>query len=204
MKQDYSDAATITHFLAERNPLILSDDLFSLETGEVADSVTIYDAKQIGEQILRGMVDVSVLQYSYKKKDMAIIMKSQSNITVDDEVIHVDLQLLFQRLLATPKGGNVLRLEELSTVPASLYGEAFYTREANKPQLGDAILKFAGPGRESLPEDISFVIDSGWLLYRIPNWRKATTFESICQFYKEFVILHYGRNTTVVFDGGYE
>ena len=33
---------------------------------------------------------------------------------------------------------------------------------------------------------------------------KATTFESICQFYKEYAILHYGRNTIVVFDGGYE
>ena len=89
--KDYSDAVSITHFLAERNPWILSDDLFSLETGEVADSkVNVYNAKQIGEQILRGMVDVPVLQYSYKKKDMAIIMKSQSTITVDDEVIHVD------------------------------------------------------------------------------------------------------------------
>ena len=65
-------------------------------------------------------------------------------------------------------------------------------------------MKFTGPGREGLPKDISFVIDGGWLLYRVPNWRKGITFERICQLYKEYVILHYGRNTTVIFDGGYE
>ena len=184
--------------------------MFSLETGEVTDSkVNAYKAKPIGEQILVRMVDVPVLEYIYKKKDKVVIMKSKSTITIDDEVLHVDPQLLFQRLLATMKGGNVLELEEsfkyeLSTVPASLFGDDFLTREANKPQLGDAILKFTGPGRDSLPENVSFVLDGGWLLYRIPNWRKGTTFDAICQIYIEYVIRNYGRDTTVVFDGVYE
>ena len=107
------------------------------------------------------------------------------------------------------KGGNVLELEEsfkyeLSTVPASLFGDDFLMREANKPQLGDAILKFTGRGRDSLPENVSFVLDGGWLLYRIPNRRKGTTFDAICQIYIEYVIRNYGRDTTVVFDGAYE
>ena len=107
------------------------------------------------------------------------------------------------------KGGNVLELEEsfkyeLSTVPASLFGDDFLMREANKPQLGDDILKFTGLGHDSLPENVSFVLDGGWLLYRIPNWRKDTTFDAICQIYIEYVIRNYGRDTTVVFDGAYK
>ena len=65
----YSDAAIVTHFLTERNPFIISEDLFSLETGEVADSkVNAYKAKPIGEQILVRMVDVPVLEYIYTKR----------------------------------------------------------------------------------------------------------------------------------------
>ena len=102
-------------------------------------------------------------------------MKSKSTITIDDEVLHVDPQLVFQRLLATVKGGNVLELEESfkSTVPASLFGDDFLMREANKPQLGDAILKFTGPGRDSLPENVSFVLDGGWLLYFLQTGEKV-------------------------------
>ena len=94
---------------------------------------------------------------------MAVITRSQSAITVNEEVIQVDQQLLFQRLLATTKN------YKLSTVPVSLFGEDFFMRKANKQQLGDAIMIFVG--RESIPEDTRFVIDGGWLLYRVPNWK---------------------------------
>ena len=210
LKKDYADAAALTNYLVERSPFTKSEELFCLETGEVADcNVNTFEAKQIGEQILAKMVDIPVLQYKYTKKDQVVIMKTKSSVTIDDEVLHVDPQLLFQRLLATVKVGNTAKLEEafsyeLSTVPVSLFGEDFLMREANKPQLGDAILKFTGVGRGSLPEKVTYVIDGGWLMFRIPNWRKGTTFDAICQLYIAYVIQNYGINSTVVFDGGYD
>ena len=74
--KDYRDAYIMMRYVAGRSPFVLSNYLFSLETGEVANSaVNVHQAKEIGKEILKGMVDIPVLQYSHKGKYMAFLMK---------------------------------------------------------------------------------------------------------------------------------
>ena len=84
----------------ERNPFEGNSDLINIETGEVSDcNVNVYNAKDVGNPIIKKMIGQALLNYSYKRKDMAVIMKSKSSIVSEGETIPIDHQLLFQRLL---------------------------------------------------------------------------------------------------------
>merc|ERR1712035_252132 len=75
-------------------------------------------------------------------------------------------------------------------------------REANKPQLSDALENAAptavkGDAPQQIPD--YYVLDGGSLLYRTP-WKKDSNYEDICDHYVNHVKQHY-KNATVVFDG---
>ena len=124
-KRDCNDATISAEYIVDRNPFQKSIDLMSIETGEVADcSVHAYLANEIGEKIIQDMEGIPVLDYSFKTKDRAKIMNTSSNIKSDNEVVPVDPQLLFQRLLATVIRDNDIDMQqvfqyELSASPAS-------------------------------------------------------------------------------------
>ena len=42
----------------------------------------------------------AVIDYTFKKKYQAVTLGSKQIVKVDSETVHVDLQLLFQRLVA--------------------------------------------------------------------------------------------------------
>ena len=139
---------------------------------------------------------------------MTRTMKVKSSGTIDDAAIPVDLQLLFQRLLATVKRGNRFVHDdafkyELSTIPASLFGVNGLVRKADKPTLGEAIWKAAGASPNIFPANVTYVLDGGYLLERIQNWPSGETLEDICKKYEHYVLRNYGSGTTVVFNGGY-
>ena len=89
-------------------------------------------------EILKSMHEISVYNYSFKKKDKAVTMKVRSTAELDGEVVHVDPQLLFQRLITTLGGTSDTDLEtafsyELCTFPTSIIDNDGLLREANKP-----------------------------------------------------------------------
>ena len=197
-KRDYKDASIIAENIVDRNPLQKSIDLISIETGEVADcSVNDYLANEIGEKIIQDMEGIPVLDYSFQTKDKAKVMNTSSNIKLNNEVVPVDPQLLFQRLLATVIRNNDIDMQqvfqyELSTSPASLFGEKDgLMRKADKPKLSAAIWKYVDLQMEH-PKNASFVIDGGSLLQKIQGWPKGSTFKSMCKLYKDYVHKHYG------------
>ena len=52
----------------------------------------------------------------------------------------------------------------------------------------------------SLPANVVFTIDGGYLLHKIP-WTRPATFGNICDHYVQYVLQKYDQNRTVVFDG---
>lgn len=54
-------------------------------------------SKEIGKSILKDMDGRHVKEYVIKKK--AVTMDSKSTVKLNNEVVHIDPQLLFQRLL---------------------------------------------------------------------------------------------------------
>ena len=134
---------------------------------------------------------------------MAITMKPRTSVLIEGEVVAVDPQLLFQRLLLTvgrDEGQLKSALEyELCSHPASIVGNDGLMRKADKPDLADEIWKVADQDAK-LPSNPTYVIDGGNLLFKL-KWKKGSTFENIFQSYENYVLKRYGPNTVIVFDG---
>ena len=69
------------------------------------------------------MCGLDIYTYSFKKTSMAVIMKTKSTVSIESKKVHIDSELLFQRLSAVY---NIDELStafgfELSTSPMSLF-----------------------------------------------------------------------------------
>ena len=74
--------------------------LKKIATGVTAPPhVNVHDSKNIGKHILASREGNKVASYMFRKKDQAVTMDTKSTIKIQDEYVHVDPQLLFQRLL---------------------------------------------------------------------------------------------------------
>ena len=84
----------------------------------------------------------AVIDYTFKKKNQAVTLASKQNVKVDGEEVHVDLQLLFQRLVAVSESTlddvEDLLSYELCGHPSSLFDTSGLLREANKSSLAKA------------------------------------------------------------------
>ena len=129
-----------------RNPFDNPKELMSIDTGEVAIlSVNVDTAHAVGMNIITSMTRKAVTEYTFKKKDTVVTMKTRSIVKIDEEIITVDPLLLFQHLITTVRGlGSDLDLEtafkyELCTFPPALVDTDGLLRGANKPQIADPI-----------------------------------------------------------------
>ena len=91
---------------------------------------------------LEAMVGKNVFHYSFKKPSQAVTPTTTPTVTLDGEVVHVDPQLLFQRLTAPAQGSaedipQVFTYEQCSVL-SSLFDTAGFIRETQKPALADA------------------------------------------------------------------
>ena len=70
------------------------------------------------------MLHNSVGEYRFKRKKQIVTQKSKSSIVIDDEVVHIDPLLLFQRLtLAATSDQNLesVLMYELCSYPPALF-----------------------------------------------------------------------------------
>jgi hypothetical protein len=155
-------------FLQERDPFAAEKDLVSLATGEVADEkVNVHQAYAIGEKQIQEMCGQDVYSFSYKRKSMAVTMKTKSTVSIEGE--NVLSELLFQRLIAVY---NIDELStafgfELSTRPMSLFDKENLMREADKPPLKNAIGKLSAADTPQIPTNVKYVLDGGSLLHKV-------------------------------------
>ena len=207
--RDNKDSVTLLGFLQDRNPFSPDPSLRNIVTGVVAeDRVNAADAKKVGKAIVDTMEGMDALTYTFKRNRQVVTMAHKLSVKVDDGTIHVDPQLLFQRLILVA-GRVVDNVEdifkyELCAYPAALFDASGFLREANKPPLADAIWAVAhGDDTPVLCEDesasMTYVLDGGSLLQRLP-WQKEVTFDDLCQSYVDYVRRKYGT-PTIVFDG---
>lgn len=88
-------------FLTERNPICEGTLLRNIETGVTSDpSVNAYKAVEIGNTILQAMGGKNAFDYSFKKSSQAVTPTTTPTVTLDGETVHIEPQLLFQRLTA--------------------------------------------------------------------------------------------------------
>ena len=204
LSRDYNDAMKMMKYLEHRNPFEGHKNLVSIETGEEGDeAVNVQLSKEIGQKMVDAMADQPILSISFTRKGMATTMKPRASIEVEGEVIPVDPQLLFQRLVILVQNDETLLQKalahELSSHPASLFGNNGLMLEADKPSLGDEIWNVAEKN-VTVPDDVTYVLDGGHLLFKM-KWKKGKSFEEIFRSYENYVLKHYGGNSIIVFDG---
>ena len=205
IKRDAEDTFKVLNNLNDLNPFGHDCSLRGLVSGLSAhDSVNVDDAKLVGQHILDSMVGKSVNNISFQRKKQAVTLASKAAVTVDNEQVQVDPQLLFQRLslLATncAKDDPASYFEyELCTHPAALFDNTSLPWQADKPALADALWKLVDNENEVLPDSVHYVLDGGALLQRLP-WSKGETFDAVFKRYVNYVTNKYGM-ATVVFDG---
>ena len=162
--KDMADSCEILEFLESGNPFSDNCSLRSIATGINAGiSVNVDTATNVGEKILASMAQQKVLQHSFKKKHQAVTL-STSAVKVNNETIHIDPQLLFQRLITS--GTRHDQLEEIFQFELCSYHPAIFEaryvmRPATKPALADAIwvlmpTDVVGPTGQS-----QYVLDGG-------------------------------------------
>ena len=106
-QQDYKDLQTLTTYVAERNPFSPDPSLRSIASGVLADqNVNADKAKEVGSTILSSMVGKNALDFSFGRKDHIITTASKSAVPLSGGSVHVDLQLLFQRLSIVATSGR--------------------------------------------------------------------------------------------------
>ena len=194
-------------FIEARNPFDGDPSLRSISSGVVADETVNVDiAKQVGESILKSMEGKRVEDFVFKKKEQAVTLNCKTQLKIDDNVVTVDPQLLFQRLISAARGNTEpeelknLFTYELATHPAALFGMDTLIRAANKPQLTTAIWNQFKLESASIQGDCKYVLDGGALLQRIP-WPRGSSYDNIYDFYMKYVTQKYGTSSVVVFDG---
>jgi len=202
-KKDLADIQELLTFLTPRNPFHENTQLRSIVTGVMADAtVNVQCAREVGNKILKQMVGKSIAQYSFKNKEQVITLSNSSVVKIREEMVHIDPQLLFQRLVTLGIRNNNLPdvfQYELCSYPPALFENKWTPRLANKALLGDALWKLMPQAVPAPSRDVQYVLDGGALLHRIP-WKNGSTYEEICQQYTGYVTRHYGQ-PAVVFDG---
>ena len=95
-QRDHKDTLSIMTYLSPRNPFAAGEELRCIASGQLADaSVNVDNAEAIGKSILSGMDGLSVLDVSFKKKNQAVTMATNSVIKIGPDSVQVDPQLLF-------------------------------------------------------------------------------------------------------------
>ena len=205
MQCDLKDTVTVLTSLAERSPLAEDPNLRNIMTGVNADSnVNVDAAAEVGTKILESMTGKSVCSYSFSRCAQAITMASKSSLTIGDESLEVDPQLLFQRLILTCNSAEELTSVfqyELASYPTALFESPLMMNPAQKPGLADVIWSTLSPDAKTGPTtQVHYVLDGGALLHRVPWPRGNGTYRDVLAAYTSYVSCKYGR-PTLVFDG---
>ena len=191
-QRDMKDTITILTTLSQRNPFTSGPNLKNIMSGVNADSsVNVDNAKEIGENIMLSMKGKPAIDYSFKQNVQAVTLVSKSKVGIDNDIVQVDPQLLFQRLiLASNTSGDMegmFRYERCS-YPTALFDSPLMLRQPQKPVLADALwAKLTGDATSGPSGDVRYVLDGGALLHRIPWPRGSPTYKEVCILYCNYI-----------------
>ena len=112
------------------------------------------------------MTDQFVTKYSFKRKEQAVTLASQSSVKVGDKQLHVDPQLLFQRLIVATRSSDDTEdifAYELCSHPPALFDDSQMLREPQKSVLAEVIWsKVPEASNTQLPTgDVWHALDGG-------------------------------------------
>ena len=95
----------VMQYILPRSPFYPMKELINIHTREVADrNVNVGEGYKIGLKIIESMTLADFDKLIFKKKNRAVIIKSEASMKIDNEEISLDRILIFQRLIASVQG----------------------------------------------------------------------------------------------------
>ena len=135
--------------------------------------MNVNTAWAIGERILLSVVGQSAANYTFKRSAQAVTLGSKSSVRIDDEMVQIVPQLLFQRLVLACSSSDDLEsifAFELCSYPTALFDTPTSLRQPQKPALVDAIWAKLPPNTISGPTGyVQYALDGGALLHQSPS-----------------------------------
>ena len=171
----------------------------SIATGDV----DVCRAKEIGQKIMDSMTGIPVAQYTFKRSDQVTTVQSKYSVRVDGQPIHVDPDILFQRLMVASNAIDDRRAFfrfELCSYPSALFDDTLMTRSPQKAVLVNAIWTRLPPDIAWPTGEVQHVLDGGALLHRITWPHGFPTYQEICTLYCDYESRNFGP-AIVIFDG---
>ncbi|KAK3716294.1 hypothetical protein QZH41_014573, partial [Actinostola sp. cb2023] len=107
-----------------------------------------------GEKILTSMTGQSTTDYTFKRNAQAVTLAATSAVKIDNDLVQIDPQLLFQRLILACEGPDELAAVfryELCSYPPALFDPSLMMRQPQKPVLADAIWAKLTPDAKTEP-----------------------------------------------------
>ena len=133
------DTHTLLLTMSERNPFADSTSLRNILPGvNATGDVDLCRAKEIGQKIMDSMTGIPVAQYTFKRNDQVTTIHSESSVGVDGQPIHVDPELLFQRLIVASNevdDRKALFRFELCSYRSALFDDTLMPRAPQKAVL---------------------------------------------------------------------
>ena len=114
------------------------------------------------------MTGIPVVQYTFKRSDQVTTIQSKSSEDVDGQSIHVDPELLFQRLNVASNAiddRKALFRFELCSYPSALFDETLMPRAPQKAVLANAVWTRLPPDIAGLTGEVQHVLDGEALLH---------------------------------------
>ena len=149
------------------------------------------------------MTGIPVAQYTFKRSDQVTTIQSKSSMRVDGQPIHVDPELLFQRLVVASNAiddRKALFRFELCSYPSVLFDDIIMPRSPQKAILANAIWTRLPPDIAGPTGEVQHVLD-GWALLNRITWPHGfPTNQDICDLYCDYVPRNFGP-AIVIFDG---
>lgn len=188
--RDNKDTECIYKFLKERNPFdgATPNALRNIADGLISTSKANVDqADEIGLKILQSLEDKNVFAHSFERCKQVVRMSSKNEISIDGEMVVIDPDTLFQRLLLLilqseseeEKEGSFCY--ELCHKAPSLFEHNGLMREANSSALVTKIRSIVDNNFEvEKLSNVIYVLEGDLIIDKI-QWQKGESFGAICE-----------------------
>ena len=98
--RDQRDTQKLPTFLTERDPFSNNPTLRNITTGVTAqDNVNANEVQSVGMAMINSIAGKNVKDHTFKKRDQLVTMRSNNFIKIHGDFVHINPQLLFQRLV---------------------------------------------------------------------------------------------------------
>lgn len=201
ISRDNRDVEKFMGWFSHHPPFPVVNDIMLISTGVKGDvKIDCHNAYEIGMSLMTQIVGNNFSQIKFQRKKRVVPLRAaNSSIKIQDEIVPIDPNILFQRISLAKKSDQHLQQYlqyELALFLLSLFNVSGM-RKTKKSDLYEAF--------SSVTDVINFgnfvhVIDGGYLLHRIA-WRQQETFAQILDKYVDYVKKYYKSNSFVIFDG---